>query len=99
MTTIRPAPAVCTWSSFRGSPSRAVAVVCDQCVMVCGKCVPRLPMHTETPLPALSRCLQYDAGDAQLQCVVDECLSRDGVLLARARYSKLERVRPPPSIR
>lgn len=49
-----------------------------------------------TPAP---RREEYEAGDALLQRVVDECLSRDGVLLARARYSKLERARPPPSIR
>lgn len=42
---------------------------------------------------------EYDAGDARLQRVVDECLGREGVLVARARYSKLERVRPQPSIR
>jgi hypothetical protein len=47
----------------------------------------------------LRAALQYAAGDASLQRVVDDCLSRGGVLLAVARYSKLERRRPPPSLR
>ena len=49
---------------------------------------------TLPPLP-----LQYEAGDAALSRVVAEALERDGVLFCRARYSKLERCRPPPSIR
>ena len=47
------------------------------------------------PLPLL----QYAAGDERLQRVVDDCLAREGVLLALSRYSSLERQRPPPSIR
>ncbi|KAI3430742.1 hypothetical protein D9Q98_009154 [Chlorella vulgaris] len=42
---------------------------------------------------------EYDAGDAALQLVVEDCLSREGVMVALARYSKLERRRPPPSLR
>lgn len=40
----------------------------------------------------------YERGDAALQAVCDEAL-RDGVLVATAKYSMLERNRPPPSIR
>lgn len=42
---------------------------------------------------------EYEAGDAALQRVVDDCLAREGVLLALGRYSRLERRRLPPSIR
>ncbi|PRW20998.1 long chain base biosynthesis 1-like [Chlorella sorokiniana] len=42
---------------------------------------------------------QYAAGDEKLQALIDDCLAREGVLLALARYSKLERARPPPSLR
>lgn len=56
-----------------------------------------------TPLPCFSpvcpAVLQYDAGDVLLQRLADDCLAREGVLVARARYSRLERRRPPPSIR
>ena len=53
-----------------------------------------LLLHCTPVLP------QYAEGDAQLQRVVQECLAREGVLLALARYSGLEeRRRPPPSIR
>lgn len=42
---------------------------------------------------------QYGAGDAALQRVAQDCLEREGVLVPLARYSKLERARPPPSLR
>jgi 7-keto-8-aminopelargonate synthetase-like enzyme len=54
------------------------------------------PTHLPCPAPPL---LQYAAGDEKLQRVVDDCLAREGVLLALARYSSLERQRPSPSIR
>lgn len=49
--------------------------------------------------PCRQPVVQYAAGDEQLQALIDDCLAREGVLLALARYSKLERARPPPSIR
>jgi serine palmitoyltransferase len=41
----------------------------------------------------------YDAGDLALQRVVGDCLAAEGVLCCVAKYSPLERARPPPSIR
>lgn len=49
--------------------------------------------------PCRPPVVQYAAGDEQLQALIDDCLAREGVLLALARYSKLERARPPPSLR
>lgn len=57
------------------------------------------PTHTLAPSTRATRLPQYAAGDARLQRVLEDCLAREGVLLALARYSKLERARPPPSIR
>lgn len=42
---------------------------------------------------------KYLEGDLLLQRVVDDCLAREGVLFAAAKYSSLERSRPQPSIR
>ena len=41
----------------------------------------------------------YDAGDMALQRVVVDCLAQEGVLFCVAKYSLLDRCRPPPSIR
>lgn len=56
------------------------------------------PPPTSPPLPP-PPWPQYVAGDELLQRLAADCLDRQGVLLAVARYSKLERARPPPSIR
>jgi|APGre2960657444_1045066.scaffolds.fasta_scaffold00721_1 serine palmitoyltransferase len=42
---------------------------------------------------------EWEAAEALLQRVCDRCLRDHSVLLATAKYSALERARPPPSIR
>ena len=39
------------------------------------------------------------AGDALVVALAAHCLRQGGVLVAPARYSRLERARPPPSLR
>lgn len=56
-------------------------------------CSPLIKPTSPSPL------LQFSEGDAQLQRLVDDCLAREGVLFAAAKYSALERSRPAPSIR
>ena len=61
--------------------------------------MPPPPHCTPHCTPPPSPPVQYEAGDASLQRVADDCLAREGVLVPLARYSKLERARPPPSLR
>lgn len=48
--------------------------------------------------PPTKKQLQYDAGDLHLQHIVQDCLQA-GVMFSVAKYSMLEKNRPPPSIR
>ena len=57
------------------------------------------PTLAPTLAPARPRPRQYPEGDAALQRVAEDALAREGVLFAAAKYSCLERSRPPPSLR
>jgi len=67
----------------------------------CWRCLAPAAGSAYTPAAATTPSCptQYAAGDERLQALVDDCLAKEGVLLALARYSKLERARPPPSTR
>ena len=72
-------------------------------VVVGGKAAAASPLVHLRLAPAVAQAAgvagSTEAGDALMERLAAHCLKEGGVLVAPARYSKLERMRPPPSLR
>lgn len=84
---------------------RQLAAEIPQLEVVGGKAAARSPVVHLRLAPAAAASAgvagpaDWPTGDALLQRVADDCLQRQDVLVATAKYSKLERGRLPPSLR